>query len=250
MITTFVRRMLAFRECNLCHSRVYKFNPIGISYITNLQKKGFSIPVDKFETLNFKEYNCPFCNAKDRDRFICLYLKKNMLSKETLNLLDIAPAPSVETFLKQQHNIKYRSADLYMENVDDKVDIQNMEIYENDKFDVIICSHVLEHIPDDMKALREMHRILKPTGTCVLLVPIPLYDVSYDEDLGMLPKEDRERRFGQDDHLRLYTGKVFEERIVAGGFRLEKVYANKEFTPTELRKYGIASGSVLYIGKK
>jgi len=249
MIKELAKKILAGRKCNLCHNRIYKFIPISDSYINNLKEKGFPIPVNKFETLNYGEYTCPSCNANDRDRLIGLYLEKDLLENKERSILDIAPSSPVRAFLKQQPGVKYRSADLYMEDVDDKVDIQNMNIYKDNTFDVIICSHVLEHIPDDIQALREMYRILKPGGKCILLVPIPLEDVAYDEELGSLATKERERRFGQDDHVRLYTGKIFEERILAGGFRLEKT-GTEGFSAEELKKYGIAPGSILYIGKK
>src|ERR1700754_984943 len=154
MIKAFLKRLLATKRCNLCHSAVYKFTPINDNYINNLRNKGFSIPIDRFETLNFSAYTCPFCNATDRDRLIGLYIEKFLLESQQLDILEIAPSTAVRTFLRGKPNVRYRCADLYMEGVDDKVDIQDMHIYKDNTFDVIICSHVLEHVPDDLKAIR------------------------------------------------------------------------------------------------
>jgi SAM-dependent methyltransferase len=249
MIKEFAKKLLAAGKCNLCGHKVYKYLPLNEAYTGNLAEKGFPISVDKFETLNYKAYSCPSCGCNDRDRLIGWYIKQEILGEKNLSVLEMAPASSLRNFLKRQPQVRYRTADLYMEDVDDKVDIQNMNIYQDNSFDLVICSHVLEHIPDDNKALRELHRITRPGGQCILLVPIPLLPVAYDEELGPIATTERERRFGQDDHVRLYTAQIFEERIRAAGFQIEKFSAGR-FRSQDLERNGISAGSLLYIGKK
>lgn len=201
--------------------------------------------------MHVEEYKCPYCNCNDRDRLIRLYIKEEILGGNInkQQLLDITPSTALRKSLQEGEKINYRSTDLYDEDVVDTSDIQNMNIYEENRFDLVICSHVLEHVPDDRKALSEMKRILKPGGKCLLLVPISLGNHVYDEDLSQISKAEREKRFGQDDHLRLYTKPVFESRIQEAGFELEladvSVLGKERFY-----KNGISAKSVLYIGKK
>jgi SAM-dependent methyltransferase len=252
MIKEALKRVLAVHKCTVCGNKVYKFTPVSPEYIRNLRDKDFPIPVTDFETLNYSAYKCPFCQANDRDRLMALYLQKKVFrqaGKEKLKVLDLAPAEAFRQFLRQSPEVTYRSADLFMNDVDDKVDIQNMSIYKDNTFDVIICSHILEHVPDDRQSLRELYRVLRPGGSCLLMVPIPLGDYPYEEDLGNLTPEERERRFGQDDHVRLYTKKIWEERISAAGFILEK-FSLSGMGTKEAATYGIAQKSVLYVGKK
>jgi SAM-dependent methyltransferase len=251
MIKALVKRILATKQCNLCHHKIYQFTPISEEYVKNLAGKGFPLAIDNFETLNYKGYKCPYCEANDRDRLIGLYFAEKILQtrRDPWRILDIAPSSPVRSFIQRQAGIRYRSADLYMDDVDDNVDIQDMFIYRDKTFDIVICSHVLEHIPDDVKALKEMYRVLKEHGRCILLVPIPVGDSGFDEDLGQLTPEERERRFGQDDHVRLYDKATFEKRIREGGFELEKLTIG-DFKAGSFEKNGISGRSVLYIGKK
>ena len=105
-----------------------------------------------------------------------------------------------------------------MAGVDDKVDISNMWLYDNNQFDFFICSHVLEHVPDDHKALSELHRILKPGGTGILMVPIILGLEEIDEDPFETDESERWRRFGQHDHVRVYSKEGFLKRARDAGF--------------------------------
>jgi SAM-dependent methyltransferase len=252
MIKEKVKQLLAREKCNLCQSKIYKFTPANDGYIENLQKKGFPIPVTDFETFNYQAYKCPVCQSNDRDRLMALYIQGFITDRKTgdkVRLLDIAPADSLRKYLQGTDGIIYRSADLYATDVDDNVDIQDMHIYKENSYDLVICSHVLEHVPDDQRSLREMYRILRPGGSCLLMVPIPLGNYKYDEELGSLSTEERERRFGQDDHMRLYTKKVFEERIRAAGFALQN-FTIEDSSDDKAGRYGIGGRAVLYVGKK
>jgi len=251
LIKQLIKKALAKKKCNVCGSRVYRFDSISEEYISYYKKAGFIVSFEDFETLHTEEYKCPFCNCNDRDRLIRLYIEEKILSGSSnkQQLLDIAPSTALRKSLQESEKISYRSTDLYDEDVDDKSDIQNMHIYEENRFDLVICSHVLEHVPDDRKALSEINRILKPGGRCLLLVPIALGNHVYDEDLSQISKAEREKRFGQDDHLRLYTKPVFESRIQEAGFELE-LADTSVLGKDRFYKNGISAKSVLYIGKK
>jgi len=133
--------------------------------------------------------------------------------------------------------------------VDDKVDITNMPGYSDGQFDFFICSHVLEHVTDDAKALQELHRILRPGGKGIVMVPIILSLNQTQEDPTVEDEAERWRRFGQNDHVRLYSKNDFIKRIEQAGFRTHQL--GEEYFGEELfRRSGITRQSVLYVAEK
>jgi ubiquinone/menaquinone biosynthesis C-methylase UbiE len=129
------------------------------------------------------------------------------------------------------------------------MDIHKIPFPEN-SFDVILCNHVLEHVDDDIQAMREMHRVLKSKGFAVLQVPFfhPVPDVTF-EDASITDSHEREKIFGQDDHVRRY-GKDYTNRIEAAGLKaVEDDFV--DILPEEARqKFGLVKGEVIYKGVK
>lgn len=235
------------RFCPVCgHKSDVKFFPIPTIYAEEQKKNGFPYSFDVGETLNYKEYSCPFCEASDRDRLYALFIERNIKPLKKYKLLDIAPARALQNFLKGKSNINYRSADLMMEGVDDKIDLMDMNIYQNNSFDIFICSHVLEHVPDDRKAMMELYRVLNPTGWGIAMVPIALEVAQIDEDASVTDIGERWRRFGQDDHLRLYSKNGFVERLEQAGFKV-KQHGIEYFGKRNFEKCGIDAKSILYV---
>ena len=214
-----------------------------------MAESGYPYGFDDAETLNYKEYNCPNCKSLDRDRLYALFLEKELGKDKNYDLLDFAPAPGLRKRLKEYPNVRYRCADLFKEDVDDKVDIMNMNIYPDNSFDVFICSHILEHVEDDKKAMRELYRVLRPGGFGIAMVPIVLHLQTMDEDISITDPLERWRRFGQDDHVRLYSRSEFIKRLSATGFHVQQV-SSKDFDANDLALYGISPTSVLYIVRK
>ncbi len=136
-----------------------------------------------------------------------------------------------------------------MEGVDIEVDLMNMQVIQSESFDAFICSHVLEHVEDDKKALGELHRILKHGGFGILMVPINLKVKRIDEDPTVTDIGERWRRFGQDDHVRIYSKKGFVRRVKQSGFKINLCGVDF-FSVEEFSKYGITSKSVLYVVEK
>jgi predicted SAM-dependent methyltransferase len=186
-----------------------------------LKNFGFPYLLSRFETLSYKHYACSVCNASDRDRLYKLYIEKNLTNKKT-RLVDFAPSTPLQKYLKNKNNIIYRSADLMMPNVDDKIDITDMKQYADESFDFFICSHIIEHVTDDSKALKELHRILKKDGSGILMTPIINKKGVFDEDVSVTDVAERWRRFAQDDHVRLYEKKIFIKRVQETGFIIEQ----------------------------
>lgn len=238
------------RHCNICGADFKEpFHPIPLMYMENAKRTGFPYVFADSETLNYLEYNCPFCRSTDRDRLYALYLSKTLQHSMKYDLLDIAPNTALQQFLKKISNINYRSADLYADNVDDQIDLMDMHIYPDKKFDIFICSHVLEHVMDDRKAMQELYRVLKPGGFGIAMVPIILPLKEIDEDTSITDPDERWRRFGQNDHLRLYSRNEFIQRLVEAGFNVEQITL-KHFGTKQFLLNGISPKSVLYIVHK
>jgi SAM-dependent methyltransferase len=163
---------------------------------------------------------CPVCGSYDRERLLYLYLlKKTKVFCSPLKLLHIAPEKIVENILRDYKNLDYLTADLYEEDVMVKMDITDIQ-FPDDTFDAIICNHVLEHIVDDLKAMSELHRILKPGGWAILQVPISLSLKETYEDFSITTPECRERAFGLADHVRIYA-KDYRQRLEQVGFSVD-----------------------------
>ena len=237
--------------CSVCQKQVRHFCPLPNFYKENMEKHGFLYALDDVETLNYRAYSCPHCGASDRDRLYALYVSKRLMEQRVTNIsmLEIAPSRSLSECLKRHGSIKLRTADLLMEGVDDRVDITDMACYANGEFDAFICSHVLEHVPDDVKALRELFRILKPDGWGILMVPIVRTLEQIDEDPLLEDIAERWRRFGQDDHLRMYSKNGLVERAESAGFSVGQ-YGQEYFGADDFRKHGISDTSILYVVEK
>lgn len=148
-----------------------------------------------------------------------------------------------------QHGNGYITADLESPLAKVKMDIHEMP-FEDNHFDVVLCNHVLEHVTDDMKAMREIYRVLKPGGWALMQVPFfsPVPDTTF-EDNTITDSKERERLFGQDDHVRKY-GKDYPNRINQSGLKAEANTFAAELPIEQAHRYGIESKEVLYLGRK
>lgn len=239
-----------FHHCPGCSYYIRKFNPLPTKYFEQSAQFGFPFNFREVETLNVDQYTCIVCGMNDRDRLYTLYLRKAIQQDKTYNLVEFAPSSSLSAFIRRHKNIKHRTADLFMENVDDKnVDLQQLDIYSDNSFDIFICSHILEHVNDDRKAMRELYRVLKPGGFGIAMVPLFLGVTTTDEDPSITDIPTRWKRFGQDDHIRLYARKDYIARLEEAGFKVDQLgmdYFGKE----EFEKHGIDPRSILYIVRK
>ena len=237
--------------CPVCNTHLAYFNPIDFGLLEDLDKHQYIYPMFSGETANLLKYECPACRAHDRDRLYALYIKKafDKLDKtKKYNFLDIAPS-SLRMYLKNQPFLNYRSADLFMKGVDDVVDITKMDIYENGRFDFFLCSHVLEHVPDEKAAISELYRVLKPGGWGIAMVPIVTTIEDTVEDPKIASDADRWKYYGQNDHVRQYSSKGWVKSLEAGGFKVHRLgidYFGKEV----FEKNGIHPRSILYIAEK
>jgi glycosyltransferase involved in cell wall biosynthesis/SAM-dependent methyltransferase len=230
--------------CPCCKEKVI-YNALP-SYYSDMSRK-YNAKKARPETLNEDEYLCPKCGSSDRDRLIISYLEKINVktAKEGLTLLQIAPAESIDRFLRKWcPNLEYHTTDLYMDGVTFKSDIQNMTGVTDGSYDLIICSHVLEHVQDDRQALKELKRVLKDDGQIVFLVPIDLDATEIDEEWGC-SEEENWRRFGQGDHCRAYSKQGLVDRLEEQFYvhQLGMNYFGKE----TFDECGLTDTSILYV---
>ena len=214
------------------------------------RRYGLVHPTGMSETMNRRRYSCSHCQAADRDRLYALYFRDYVRGGGSLrSVLDIAPRPGLTRFLKASGVKTYRSADMIAHDADDRVDIQNMSVYADGQFQIFVCSHVLEHVADDIAAMRELHRVLAPDGWGICMVPINLSLSEVYEDASIVDEAGRWKHFGQNDHVRSYSKKGFVERLESAGFAVEQ-YGIAHFGREAFRQHGIHPRSVLYVVRK
>ncbi|TYA56637.1 class I SAM-dependent methyltransferase [Formosa maritima] len=235
-------------HCTVCNSNLNVYLPLPDFYRINAEIHGYKY-FGQNEHVNVKTYSCPICGSSDRDRMYAEYFKRFVLPKNSKKLLlHVAPAWKLNDLFLKKH-FKVTTTDLMMDGVDYKLDIENMEAFNNNTFDYFICSHVLEHVANPDKALKELYRILKPQGLGIIMAPvIPKLEFTL-EDKSHTSEEDRVKYYGQADHLRLFSKKDFMSRIENGGFKLIQYDINK-FGEEAFNKLGLKPSSILYIGLK
>ena len=162
-------------------------------------------------------------------------------------MLHVAPERPLEVRLRDELGEGYLTADLLDRRAMVQMDITDIQ-YPDQTFDVIYCSHVLEHVPDDKKAMREFHRVLKNDGWAILLVPITS-DSTY-EDASITSAEDRLQAFGQDDHVRRY-GPDYADRLREAGFQVKISKPADVASSEEIARMGLtdAGGEIYYCTK-
>jgi predicted SAM-dependent methyltransferase len=215
-------------------------------------------PVCRMPSRRFAEFGivpredakCIWCGALERHRLVWLYFKKmtDLFDGRPKSVLHIAPERMFENLLKHQFNSGYFTADLSDSKAMVRMDITHVD-YAEETFDVIYCSHVLEHVSNDRRAIHELHRILKSDGWAVLLIPITA-DRTFEDPSVTKPSE-RLKLFGQEDHVRRY-GPDFVERLNEAGFKVKVIAASDFLTEEEITHMGItdAAGQIYYCTKK
>lgn len=146
-------------------------------------------------------------------------------------------------------NLEYITGDIESPLAKVKMDIHNIPFEEN-TFDIIFCNHVLEHVESDLRAMEEMKRVLKPGGWAILQVPFfyPLNDET-TEDPSITDPRERERRFGQDDHVRLY-GEDYADRIRSTGFEVKEEQLIFELDLAEVERFALPKQEIIYRAEK
>ena len=185
----------------------------------------------------------------ERHRLLWLYLQNETeFFSAKLKVLHFAPEQAFYKRFRKMENLEYTTTDLNSPIADVKADICNLPFSE-DVFDYIICNHVLEHIPDDTKAMQELYRILKPGGTAILQVPYePARQTTFEDNSITNPKE-RAKIFGQYDHVRVY-GMDYFEKLKSIGFEVTPIDYTTNLSDSKIEKYRLTKGELIPVCKK
>lgn len=214
------------RFCPICRTYAADFAPFGVVPRPNAR--------------------CRTCFSAERHRFAWLYFQRytDLFDTPPKRMLDVGPEQGLIPFFKEKLGAGYISADLEWPVADVQCDVTAIP-FPNAFFDAIYCSHVLEHVADDRQALREIRRVLKPSGWALLMVPITA-DVTF-EDPSVIDPTERLRLFGQEDHVRRY-GPDFVDRVQEADFTISVFEVEDLFEPDEIERMALtwAAGSIYY----
>jgi len=189
-------------ECPVCGGRFRKLMPYGYN---NVRESAL----------------CPNCLSLERHRLLWLYLQQRTgFFSDPQKVLHIAPEQCFYKRFRKMKNLIYITGDLESPLADVKLDIQDLP-FEDAEFDVVLCNHVLEHVPDDHKAISEIYRVLKPGGFAIMQVPTDYSMEKTYENPAIIEPAEREKHFRQKDHYRLY-GRDFLVRIAEAGFIIKE----------------------------
>jgi len=222
---------------------------------------GFDLEVNKKYNIIGSGYRdnctCPRCYSKDRDRLIYLYLESqtNVLT-DANKILHIAPETWMKELFLRNKKIDYtygvkgaKQMGYYYDRFTKELDITKLNMA-NELYDIVICNHVLEHIPNDQDAINEIYRVLKPGGWAILQVPISSTLETTYEDPTIKSEKDRAQHFGQFDHVRIY-GKDYFKRLEMAGFKASRLNPVKDkWEIKDLAKYAINPQEDLFIAHK
>ena len=208
-------------QCNLCGTSFRSMVPGG-----SLEKV-----CSELQIINMgyqPNMICPRCGAIDRWRLLWHFIQTHTdLLTMPCRLLQIAPEAQLQSLFRTYPTIKHLSIDKDNPLAMQKMDITRLDL-DDQTFDAVICSHVLEHIPDDLCAMREIFRVLKPGGWAILQVPLSPVLNSTFEDPAIQSPEDRTRCYGQSDHVRIY-GLDYQDRLRKAGFAINAYNALTTF---------------------
>ncbi len=218
----------------------------------------YTDPIDRKSFRSFLPYGyenprenvlSPSTLSLERHRLLWLYLQSETnFFNGNLKVLHFAPEQPYYKRFRKLKNLDYTTTDLNSPLADVKADICNLPFKEN-SFDVILCNHVLEHIPDDTKAMEELFRVLKNGGWGVFQIPQDLKREKTFEDNSITDKKERAKIFGQYDHVRVY-GRDYFDKLRSIGFNVEEVDYTDILSDSEIDRYRLAVGEIIPVVRK
>ncbi len=188
---------------------------------------------------------CWGCGAHERHRVFALLLGERPGLVGGREVLHFAAEWCLERRVRSLGPGRYVTADLEPGAAELTLDLQRLALPDG-AFDTAICSHVLEHVPDDAAAMRELRRILRPGGTALVMVPTDLGRTATYEDPALVSPAAREAAFWQHDHVRLYARDV-GERLAAAGFDVERWNAAEARGEAAARRFGLLASDDVWV---
>ncbi|APG65528.1 SAM-dependent methyltransferase [Tenacibaculum todarodis] len=188
----------------------------------------------------------PSTLSLERHRLMWLFLKDEtsfFTAIEKQKVLHIAPEQCFLDIFRKQKNLEYITSDLESPIADVKADICDLPFKDNE-FDIVFCNHVLEHIPDDTKAMQELYRVLKPNGMGIFQIPQDINRAETFEDNSITDPKERAKIFGQYDHVRVYGSDYFD-KLRSIGFKVDEIDYTKKIAPDLLKRFALMKGEIL-----
>lgn len=232
---------------------------IRLSYIARpilaffLKGDLFTDPIDGKSFKTFLPYGygnqrnnvlSPSTLSLERHRLLWLYLSNSTdFFTAQKKVLHFAPEQCFLKRFRSLKNIDYTTTDLLSPIADVKADICDLP-FEDNSYDIILCNHVLEHIPDDTKAMQELYRVMKPGGYGIFQIPQDMNRAETFEDNSITDKAERAKIFGQYDHVRVY-GRDYFDKLRRMGFKVEEVDYTTTLSDEEIEKYCLAKGEII-----
>jgi SAM-dependent methyltransferase len=225
--------------CPICNSSFKIFGNFGLKNRTNAV--------------------CYNCQSLERHRLLYLFFQENLElfsnSDRPARVLHFAPEKAFFEYFSNIPDLNYFPCDLFPENYKSDptkkvytVDITNID-FEDNYFDFILCNHVLEHIPDDKRAMSELYRVMSKDGSGIFQVPIDYSRSVTYEDWNIISPEEREKAFGQNDHVRWY-GNDYKNRLEKVGFKVDEIDYASKYSTDEIFKFGLAKSEMIYLCRK
>ncbi len=234
-----------------------RVSPLVMKVFTQLNKGDkIECPVCEHSYIKFLPYGriarpnalCPNCLALERHRLMWLFLReKTDFFTAKLKVLHIAPEHCFIERFEGLPNLDYITADIESPLAKVKMDVHDIPFPDN-SFDVVFCNHVLEHVKDDLRACSEFNRVLKPTGWGILQSPVYNLEKTL-EDNSITDAAERERIFGQRDHVRKY-GKDYASRLRNSGIKIEENNFVKELEPALVSKFALPITETIFVCRK
>ncbi len=254
-----MKTIISFFLKNVPRKYLQLFSHFGLRILAFFSKgKNVQCPVCEHQYAKFLPYGrvsrsnalCPSCLALERHRLMWLFLKqKTDFLTTKKDVLHIAPELCFIERFEKIHSDQYVTADIESPLAKVKMDVHDMP-FDDASFDVAFCNHVMEHVADDIKAMKEIHRTLRPGGWAIIQIPLfhPLPETTY-EDPSITDPSAREKAFGQDDHVRLY-GKDYADRLRRAGFEvIEDDFVNS-LSKEDQVKYALPINEPIFFCKK
>lgn len=178
---------------------------------------------------------CWECGSGERHRELWLYLDRNPdMLKPGMRVLHVAPEEALLPRFQNDPSIDYVAGDFEQRFGNVRIDVTDLQ-FPDASFDAVMCNHVLEHVPDDRQAMREIRRVLKDDGWAILMIPSVLRDDTY-EDATITTRAGRQAAFGQTDHVRIY-GWDYLDRLAESGFQVEAFKPEGTWPATDIDRY-------------
>lgn len=211
----------------------------GEDYSCNCCGRSFRLFLPKGNILRLNA-QCPYCGSLERTRLLLMYLKNETdYLSQRLKVLHIAPEKCLFDLFRKL-DWEYIDGDINPNLATYQLDLTSVS-YPDRYFDLVICSHVLGHIPDEPRAVRELYRILKPDGAALVLTLLDRKRTKTLEDSSLTTEAERLQAYGERDLCRLH-GADFKERLAAGGLHVSEIDYRTALGLEVNQRYSLGNG--------